>query len=252
MSSSILNADVHATRPDSPQTTGVEAIASFWNRAAESDPYWYVSSYGPYGSSRNLEEFWASGRSIWSDLKRVTGYEPARHDTVVEIGCGVGRLTRAIAPQVGGVIAFDVSEKMLAIAEQAGIPNVKFRVAEGFSLSGVPDNTIDFSVGYCVFQHLPSHEALGSYLAEMARVTRRGGMVAFTLSQRDWKTHLLPILRARAYLRERFFQNGKPRGLYRKEWVGIRPSDSVVFRLSPIRLTRHDLGNGRILYFGRC
>ena len=100
-----------------------QLIKSFWNRAADDNPYWYVSSYGPYDADRSPEKFWASGRAIWNDIKRVTGYAPRTGDTVVEIGCGVGRLTRAIAPEVGRVIALDISERMLAIARQANLPN---------------------------------------------------------------------------------------------------------------------------------
>lgn len=98
------------------------SIKSFWNEAAETNPYWYVSSYGDYSAARNLDEFWASGRAIWTHIKRVTGYAPHSDDTVVEIGCGVGRLTRAIAPEVGRVIAFDISDSMLSIARQAPPP----------------------------------------------------------------------------------------------------------------------------------
>src|SRR5487761_324274 len=156
-------------------------IKSFWNRAAEQNPHWYVSSYGRFDADRNLDEFWASGRTIWMDIKRVTGYTPRSGDTVVEIGCGVGRLTRVIAPEVGRVIALDISEKMLAIARQANLPKVDFRVTQGFVLQGVSDRSVDLSVGYCVFQHLPSLIALKSYLAEMYRVTKAGGMIAFNL-----------------------------------------------------------------------
>ncbi len=69
---------------------------------------WYVSSAGPY-DGRNLTEFWASGPRIWNDLKSSSDYEPKFTDTVVEIGGGVGRLTRAMAPEVGSVFAFDLS-----------------------------------------------------------------------------------------------------------------------------------------------
>lgn len=227
-----------------------QSISSFWNRAADENPYWYVSSYGAYAADRNLEEFWASGRAIWNDVKRVTGYAPTPDDTVVEIGCGVGRLTRAIAPEAGRVIAIDISERMLAIAREANLPNADFRKAEGFSLPGIPDGSVDLALGYCVFQHLPSHDALRSYLTEMHRVTKRGGLIAFTLAPRDWKTWLLPALRARAYLRERLSSEG-PKGVYRKEWVGIRPSTSAVSRVSPIPLKREPLDADRILYFGR-
>lgn len=225
-------------------------IRSFWNRAAEENPHWYVSSYGRYDADRNLDEFWASGSTIWSDIKRVIGYTPESSDTVVEIGCGVGRLTRVIAPEVGRVMALDISEKMLAIARQANLPNVDFRVAQGFALPGIPDKSVNLSLGYCVFQHLPSLTALKSYLSEMHRVTKPGGTIAFTLTPRNWKTWLLPVLRLRAYLREHL-SSGGPKGVYRKEWVGIRPSTSAVSGISPIQLQRRALDPGRILYFGR-
>lgn len=228
-----------------------QSIKSFWNRAAEENPYWYVSSYGSYDARRNLDEFWASGQAIWADIKRATGYVPSRSDTVIEIGCGVGRLTRAISPEVGQVTALDISVKMLDIARQAEIHNADFRVADGFALTGIPDRSANLSLAYCVFQHLPSHAALKSYLVEMRRVTKPGGMIAFTLTPRDWKIWLMPALRFRAYLRERMSMTHGPKGIYRKEWVGIRPSASKVATLSPIPLGQRRLDTDRILYFGR-
>jgi len=227
-----------------------KSIKSFWNRAAAENPYWFVSSYGSYNADRDLDEFWASGSKIWEEIKRITGYVPSRVHKVIEIGCGVGRLSRAISPEVGHVTALDISENMLAIAKQSNLENVEFRIAQGFSLPGIENESVDLSLGYCVFQHLPSHSALESYLKEMCRVARRGGLVVFTLCPRDWKTLFLPALRARAYLRERLLRTKGPKGVYQREWVGIRPSDSTVFRLSPIHLDRHNMGAGRILYFG--
>lgn len=227
-----------------------QSVKDFWNQAAGDNPYWYVSSFGAYGAHRNLDEFWASGQSIWRDIKRITGYTPEPTDTVAEIGCGVGRLTRAIAPEVGRVIALDISEKMLAIARQANLPNADFRPASGFALPDIEDSSVDLALAYCVFQHLPSHAALKSYLAEMYRSTKAGGLIAFTLVPRDWRTFLLPALRVRAFLRERL-GGGGPRGVYRKAWVGIRPRASGVAALSPVPLERRALDAGRVLYFGR-
>lgn len=227
-----------------------QSIKSFWNRAAEENPYWYVSSYGSYGADRNLEEFWASGNTIWADIKRATGYTPGPADTVVEIGCGVGRLTRAIAPEVGRVIALDISDRMLAIARQADLPNAEFRTADGFTLPGIADKSVDLVLAYCVFQHLPSYAALRSYVVEMNRIAKPGSLIAFTLTPRDWKVWLMPVLRARAYLRAHLF-GGAPKGVHRKEWTGIRPSASVISGISPVRLEATALDAGRILYFGR-
>lgn len=228
-----------------------QSIKSFWNQAAEDNPYWYVSSYGAYDAKRNLDEFWASGRKIWSDLKQLSGYSPKASDSVVEIGCGVGRLTRVIAPEVGQVIALDISEKMLGIARQAKLSNVDFRAASGFELTGLADKSVDLALGYCVFQHLPSLDALKSYLHEMHRVARPGGMLIFTLVPRDWKDLLLPLLRVRAYLKERF-SSGQAKGIYRKEWVGIRPDRREVLEISPITLEQRGLDSERVVYFGRC
>src|ERR1700745_1780420 len=57
--------------------------------------FWYLSWEDPY-EGRDLAEFWASGPKIWNDLKSASGYDPTPNDTVVEIGCGVGRPTRAL------------------------------------------------------------------------------------------------------------------------------------------------------------
>jgi SAM-dependent methyltransferase len=148
------------------------------------------------------------------------------------------------------VIALDISERMLAIARQSDLPNVDFRTEGGFALPGIPDGSVDLALGYRVFQHLPSHAALKSYPGEMHRVTKAGGMIAFILVPRDCRTWLLPALRVRAYLREHF-SSGGPKGVYRKEWVGIRPGASPVADISPIRFERRTLDAGRVLYFGR-
>jgi SAM-dependent methyltransferase len=115
--------------------SGLEASRQFWDEKARENPYWYVSSAGPY-EGRNLAEFWASGPKIWNDLKSASGYQPKRIDTVVEIGCGVGRLTRAIAPEVGRVFAFDLSAEMLTIARSVEADNASFHRAETSGTGG--------------------------------------------------------------------------------------------------------------------
>src|ERR1700675_2094326 len=98
----------------------LESSQRFWQKKATENPYWYVSSYGPY-HNRNLAEFWASGSSIWQYIKTQLGYQPKPTDCVVEIGCGVGRLSRAMSKEVGQIEAFDISRQMLEIAGQADL-----------------------------------------------------------------------------------------------------------------------------------
>jgi SAM-dependent methyltransferase len=222
---------------------------AFWDAKATENPYWYVSSYGPYGE-RDLEEFWAAGPRIWRDLREAIGYAPRRADVVVEIGCGVGRLTRAIASDVAHVHAFDISEGMLAVARQSGPVNATFHRGDGDSLAGVSNGTADLAIAYCVFQHLPSLAVLSRYLAEMRRVVKPGGIIAFTLSPRTWDDALRPVLRVNRWLREKVARGG-PRGLYRREWIGIRPRRDDVYALSPMPLDFTPLHGDKWLFWGR-
>lgn len=74
--------------------------------------------------------------------------------------------------------------------------------------------------------------------------------MAFTLVPRDWRYFMMPAMRIRAYLRQKISSAG-PKGVYRKEWVGIRPSASTVYEISPVKLESCALDTGRMIYFGR-
>jgi len=225
----------------------LESSRQFWNEKAKERPYWYVSSYTSYEHC-DEEAFWNSGQKIWSEIKGATGYRPRESDCVVEVGCGVGRLTRQIAREAGRVEAFDISEEMLRLARQNTPPNVNFHAAQGASLAPLADRSADFVLAYCVFQHLPDLRALQAYLAEMARVAKSGAMMAFTTSEADWKWKLLPLMRAKGFVKSKL--GWQPPGLYKMEWLGIRPAPREVRARSPIALERADLGAGRWLYFG--
>src|SRR5436309_661465 len=84
----------------------------------------------------HIERFWAEGEV---DLDRVLESVGARiepSDAVVEIGCGLGRLTRAIAARARSVTGIDVSEEMLTRARQlnAGVENVAWVHGNGTDL----------------------------------------------------------------------------------------------------------------------
>jgi SAM-dependent methyltransferase len=216
----------------------------FWEEKATENAAWYISSYGSY-HDRDMDGFWQSGIAIWDDLKRETGYTPKPTDVVVDIGCGIGRLTRAIAQEVGHVHGFDISLHMLEEARKLGLPNAAFYETEGNSLRPLPDRSCDLVLAYNVLQHMPSTEILGEYLREMARVSRGG--IGFTLSPRDWKTYLLPLLRVRSWMRD----GEGPRGTYKREWTGIRPTRSEVQALSPLPLQFSVLHGDKWLFHGQ-
>ena len=229
--------------------SGLEASRQFWDEKARENPYWYVSSAGPY-EGRDLADFWASGPKIWNDLKSASGYGPKRADNVVEIGCGVGRLTRAIAPEVGSVLAFDLSAEMLAIARSSvEASNASFHRVETPALPGIADGSADAFVAYCVFQHLPNLDVLRAYLNTAARVLKPGGRLIFTMTPRTWRDSIAFALRMRRWLVERRSAQG-PRGLYLNEWYGIRPTLQEIESLCPIKTKNILLHEDKWLFFG--
>jgi SAM-dependent methyltransferase len=110
------------------------------------------------------------GRIELKGLFERLGADP-RGGTCVEVGCGPGRMTAALAERFDRVLALDVSPAMLERARVA-VPDerVEFRAVSGERLDGVDDGIADVLVCYLVLQHLPTRPAVLSYLAEFARV----------------------------------------------------------------------------------
>lgn len=103
------------------------------------------------------------------------GADP-RGGVCVEVGCGPGRMTSALAGRFGRVIALDVSPAMLERArETVTARNVELRLVSGTRLDGVEDGSADAVVCYLVLQHLPGRRAVLGYLRELARVLALGG-----------------------------------------------------------------------------
>jgi len=117
----------------------------------------------------------ARGREELAGLFGRLGADP--HGGVcVEVGCGPGRMTAALAERFDRVLALDVSPAMLEQA-RANVrnTNVEFRAVSGERLDGVDGASVDVVVCYLVLQHLASRALVVTYLSEFARVLRPGG-----------------------------------------------------------------------------
>lgn len=117
----------------------------------------------------------ARGEEELAALFGRLGADP-RGGLCVEVGCGPGRMTAALAARFDRVLALDVSPAMLARARAAvDAPNVEFLAVSGPRLDGVPDARADALVCYLVLQHLPGRDAILGELREFARVLAPGG-----------------------------------------------------------------------------
>lgn len=155
----------------------------FWDERAREQPLYFVDNTVDYRNP-DVERFWTQGADAVDAILGELGIELRAEDTLVEIGCGVGRLTRALARRAAHVIAVDVSKEMLARARELNprLENVTWLHGDGESLRGVGHTSVDGCFSHVVFQHLPDPELTLGYVREMARVLRPGGWAAFGVS----------------------------------------------------------------------
>lgn len=192
----------------------------FWDRRAEEDAFFFVDNRQAYGAP-DLERFWSEGEQALDNMLDVLGASISRQDRVLEIGCGVGRLTRSLAARGASVRALDVSERMLELAREYNhrLDNVEWILGDGSSLTGVDSASVDVCISHVVFQHIPDPEITLTYLREIGRVLRPGGWAAFQFSN-DASLHQRPGWTSRAGQLVRSLAGRSPRGQGDPHWVG--------------------------------
>ena len=159
------------------------SVERFWDERAREDAFHFVDSRLPYRGGED-ERFWSGGEQAVSQMLAVLGVELEPTDVVVDIGCGIGRLTRALAARAGEVLALDVSSEMLARARQlnAHLDNVRWLHGDGTTLAPIADSSVDGCFSHVVFNHIPDPAITLGYVREMGRVLRTGGWSAFQVS----------------------------------------------------------------------
>ena len=155
----------------------------FWDERARENAYFFVDDRVDYRRP-DVDEFFRQGEVDLDNLLGALGLAVEPTDTVVEIGCGVGRLTRVLAARAARVLALDVSPEMLSHAAEnlREFANTELIAGDGTSLAPITDGSADACVSHVVFQHVPSPAIVYGYVTEIGRVLRPGGWAAFQVS----------------------------------------------------------------------
>src|SRR2546423_10086498 len=167
-------------------------MREFWDARAREDAFYFVDNTLGYRDP-DLERFWASGREVVDKVFGLLAVELQPNDEIVEVGCGVGRITRELARRGQSVRALDVSAEMLERARELNpsAPGVDWLLGDGSTLHGIDGASADACFSFVVFQHIPDPEVTLSYVREMGRVLRSGGRAAFQVSN-DPGVHRAP------------------------------------------------------------
>ncbi len=111
---------------------------------------------------------------LWNrKVVRATGLGPG--DSAIDLACGTGSLTRALAKSVGpagSVLGVDFSAEMLRAARARPETNVEYRLGDATDLAGVPSARFDAATIAYGARNIPDLDGL---FAEMARVLKPGG-----------------------------------------------------------------------------
>jgi len=160
-----------------------------WDDLASVDPLWAVlAADAKRNGAWDLDEFFASGEAEVAAMLATAAQLglPARRGRALDFGCGVGRLTRALARRFDQTVGVDISVEMIETARRlnAETPNVTF--ATGHE---PPAEAFDLVVGNLVLQHLPSKALARVCMKRLIAATENDGLVVFQLP-----THL-PLAR---------------------------------------------------------
>ena len=154
-----------------------------WDARAKENARYYVATLKDDWTD---EEFFASGEQtvseeILTDMGNICQGKDPKQMRVIEIGCGAGRITRALARLFGEVHGVDVSGEMVAQARKAlaDTPNAFVYQNNGMDLTVFPQGPYDFAFSTIVFQHIPSREVIYNYVREVNRLLRPGALFKF-------------------------------------------------------------------------
>ncbi|AIY40685.1 SAM-dependent methyltransferase YafE (UbiE-like protein) [Collimonas arenae] len=145
-----------------------------------------------------------------ADLQQLAEYaKPFRQGKALDVGCGAGHAAFAIAPHIGTVIAYDLSEEMLAVVQDAAADrDLKNLYVQQGSADQLPfaDATFDL---VCTRYSAHHWKSLPQALTEMSRVLKPGGkcIVIDTASPEDILTDTyfqsIELLRDTSHVRNR-------------------------------------------------
>ncbi len=163
----------------------LEELRDVYEGLGEDDPLWAVLTADRYRDNRwDPEAFFASGRT---EITEVVGYlerlgRSPEGGRVLDFGCGVGRLSLALAEHFDDVTGVDISTSMLERARDFNRfgDRVRFVHNDRADLEVLGDARFDLVYSNKTLQHIAPRFSL-AYVAEFLRLLAPGGVALFMI-----------------------------------------------------------------------
>lgn len=156
-----------------------------WNELAVEEARYYIMS--DFGRGIDEDKFVNSGKN---DYKRLIvddellqeKLQPFVDKKVLEIGCGIGRVSQFIADEFKEVIGLDISDKMIEMGNKrlSKVKNIKLIATDGRTYP-VEDGSVDLVFSFIVFQHMADRETIRKNFEEASRVLKHNGIMKVQL-----------------------------------------------------------------------
>jgi len=128
-------------------------------------------------------EFSATRGGLWEDLRDLSKYAPV-NGSILDLGCGNGRLYELFKDKGAGYTGFDQSSRLIELARAKWHNDIKegkadFIVGNALKLP-FADGQFDVIFSIAVMAHIPSAELQLEFLRGAKRVLKPGGVLALT------------------------------------------------------------------------
>jgi SAM-dependent methyltransferase len=178
-------------------------VQRFWDRQAHADPMWAIlTDPAKSGGRWDADEFFATGtREIGVFMEQAAEWgAPASRCSALDFGCGIGRLSQALADHFGQVYGVDISPKMIELARQHNRKGARceYLCNSAGDLRRFADGSIDMIYSWITLQHMRPRHAR-RYMREFLRLLAPGGLLLFQYPSKPvrlwvrlarWKTFL--------------------------------------------------------------
>jgi SAM-dependent methyltransferase len=156
-----------------------------WNSFGENDPLWAILTESDKKNGKwNKEDFFKSGEQ---EIDSIVNYVEKlkvniKNEKALDFGCGVGRLSQALAKYFNEVTGVDIAQSMIEMAGKynAHKDKCKYILNTDSDLKRFPDNNFDFIYSNIVLQHINPKYSV-EYISEFVRVLSSGGVLIFQL-----------------------------------------------------------------------